>query len=220
MARRAICVSHATGAEGAVVGKEVAERLGFQYVDEEVISEAAEWADLDPTFVADAERRKPFVARLLGAIGEQSSAPRLPTGDMARVLPSDADLRLLITEAIASFVGRGSVVIVAHAASFAVGGADVLRVLVTASPKTRAERLVADRGVDSREAERVLKDEDAGRAAYLKRFYGVDQELPTHFDLVVNTDVLTVADAANVLVAAAQADAAEARARAGDIPEL
>jgi len=139
---------------------------------------------------------------------------------MARVLPSDADLRLLITEAIASFVGRGSVVIVAHAASFAVGGADVLRVLVTASPKTRAERLVADRGVDSREAERVLKDEDAGRAAYLKRFYGVDQELPTHFDLVVNTDVLTVADAANVLVAAAQADAAEARARAGDIPEL
>jgi len=220
VARRAICVSHATGAEGAVVGKEVAERLGFQYVDEEVISEAAEWADLDPTFVADAERRKPFVARLLGAIGEQSSAPRLPTGDMARVLPSDADLRLLITEAIASFVGRGSVVIVAHAASFAVGGADVLRVLVTASPKTRAERLVADRGVDSREAERVLKDEDAGRAAYLKRFYGVDQELPTHFDLVVNTDVLTVADAANVLVAAAQADAAEARARAGDIPEL
>ncbi len=203
MARRAICVSHATGAEGAVVGQEVAERLGFQYVDEEVISEAAEWADLDPAFVADAERRKPFVARLLGAIGEQSSAPRLPTGDMARVLPSDADLRLLITEAIASFVGRGSVVIVAHAASFAVGGADVLRVLVTASPKTRAERLVADRGVDSREAERVLKDEDAGRAAYLKRFYGIDQELPTHFDLVVNTDVLTVADAANAIVAAA-----------------
>jgi cytidylate kinase len=203
VARRAICISHATGAKGAVVGREVAERLGFQYVDEEVISEAAAWADLDPAFVADAERRKPFVARLLGAIGEQSSAPRLPTGDIAKALPSDTDLRLLITEAIASFVGRGSVVIVAHAASFAVGGTDVLRVLVTASPKTRAERLVADRGVDSREAERVLKDEDAGRAAYLKRFYAVDQELPTHFDLVVNTDVLTATDAAKVIVAAA-----------------
>jgi cytidylate kinase len=48
----------------------------------------------------------------------------------------------------------------------------------------------------------VVKDEDAGRAAYLKRFYGVDQELPTHFDLVVNTDVLTAADAANVIIAA------------------
>ena len=203
MARRAICISHATGAEGAVVGREVAERLGFQYVDEDVISEAAAWADLDPAFVADAERRKPFVARLLGAIGEQSSVPRLPTGDLARALPSDSDLRLLITDAIASFVGRGSVVIVAHAASFAVGGPDVLRVLVTASPRTRAERLVADRGVDSREAERVLRHEDAGRADYLKRFYAVDQELPTHFDLVVNTDLLTAANAADVIVAAA-----------------
>jgi cytidylate kinase len=60
---------------------------------------------------------------------------------------------------------------------------------------------VPERDVDGREAERVLKDEDAGRAAYLKRFYGVDQELPTHFDLVVNTDVLTAADAANAIIA-------------------
>lgn len=201
MARRAICISHATGAEGEAVGQEVAKRLGFQYVDEEVISEAAEWADLDPAFVANAERRKPFVARLLGAIGEQK-APRLQPVDMGRALPNDADLRQLIMTAIASFVRRGSVVIVAHAASFAVGSGDVLRVFVTASPKTRAERLVPERGVDAREAERLLKDEDAGRAAYLKRFYGVDQELPTHFDLVVNTDVLTAADAANVIIAA------------------
>jgi cytidylate kinase len=201
VARRAICISHATGANGEAVGREVAERLGSQYVDEEVISEAAEWADLDPAFVADAERRKPFVARLLGGIGEQA-APRLQAGNMERALPSDADLRQLITTAVASFVRRGSVVIVAHAASFAVGSGDGLRVFVTASPKTRAERLVAERGVDGREAERVLKGEDAARAAYLKRFYGVEQELPTHFDLVVNTDMLTASDAANVIIAA------------------
>jgi cytidylate kinase len=202
VARRAICISHATGAEGAIVGREVAERLGFRYVDDEVISEAAAWAGLDPAFVADAERRKSFVGRLLGGISEQASAPRLPTGDAARALPSDADLRQLITAAVASFVRQGSVVVVAHAASFAVGGGDVARVLVTASPKTRAERIGAARGIDSREAERLLKDEDAGRAAYLKRFYGVDQELPTHFDIVVNTDVLTASEAATVIVAA------------------
>lgn len=203
MARRAICISRATGAHGVVVGREVAERLGFQYVDEEVISEAAEWADLDPAFVADAERKKPFVERLLGAISEPGSAPRLPTGDTTRTLPSDAELRQMITAAVASFVQRGSVVIVAHAASFAVGGGDVLRVLVTASPKTRAERLMADQGLDSRAAERAIADSDAGRAAYLKRFYGVDQELPTHYDVVVNTDALAAADAAKMIVTAA-----------------
>jgi cytidylate kinase len=200
--RRAICISHATGAEGESVAHEVARRLGYRYVDEEVISEAAEWADLDPAFVAGAERRKPFVARLLGGIGDQT-APRLQPAGTGRSLPSDADLRQLITTAVASFVREGSVVIVAHAASFAVGGGEALRILVTASPTTRAERLAAERGIDRGEAARALKDEDAGRAVYLKRFYGVDQELPTHFDLVVNTDTLTAAQAASVIAAAA-----------------
>lgn len=202
MGHHAICISHATGAEGEAVAHEVARRLGFRYVDEEVISEAAEWADLDPEFVAGAERRKPLVARLLGGIGDQT-APRLQPAGTGRTLPSDADLRHLITTAVASFVREGSVVIVAHAASFAVAGGEALRVLVTASPTTRAERLAAERGVDRRDAERALKDEDAGRAVYLRRFYGVDQELPTHFDLVVNTDALMPADAASVIAAAA-----------------
>jgi hypothetical protein len=65
MARQAICISHATGADGEAVGRAVAERLGFRYVDDDVIAEAAEWAELDPALVADAERRRPLVARLL-----------------------------------------------------------------------------------------------------------------------------------------------------------
>jgi hypothetical protein len=56
MPRRTICISHATGAGGAVMGRAMAEQLGFRYADEEVPSEAVEWADLDPVFVADAER--------------------------------------------------------------------------------------------------------------------------------------------------------------------
>ena len=28
-----------------------------------------------------------------------------------------------------------------------------------------------------------MTEDDAGRAAYLKEFYGVDNELPTHYDL-------------------------------------
>jgi cytidylate kinase len=203
MVGRAICISHATGAGGAEVGRLVAERLGFRYVDEEVISEAAEWGELDPDFVAGAERRKPLIRRLLGGFGDPGSGPHLPTGDASRVLPSDTQLRHLITTAVGSFVRQGSVVIVAHAASFAVTDVNALRVLVTASPATRAERLADHRGVDARQAARLVKDEDAGRADYLKRFYGIEQELPTHFDLVLNTDALTIADAADLIVAAA-----------------
>ena len=94
--------------------------------------------------------------------------------------------------------------IVAHAASFALAGRDVLRVLVTGSPEARAPRgSPRSRGVDERAAARLIRDEDPGRAHYLDPGLRVDQELPTHFDLVVNTDALTVEKAVDVLVAAA-----------------
>ncbi len=33
--------------------------------------------------------------------------------------------------------------------------------------------------------------------SYLRRFYGIDRELPTDYDLVVNTDILTTEARAN-----------------------
>jgi cytidylate kinase len=47
-----------------------------------------------------------------------------------------------------------------------------------------------------------VKRDDDERADYLKRFYRVDRELPTHFDLVINTDVLTPEKAADVVLSA------------------
>lgn len=201
MARQVVCISHATGAGGADIGRAVADRLGFRYVDNEVISEAAEWAELDPALVADAERRKPFVARLLGGLG--GGGERLPSGERSRVLPGEEELRGLIQAVLRRLAQQGSVVIVAHAASFALGGDDVLRVLVTASTATRAERVAQADGTSEADGERRIRTEDEARADYLKRFYGVDRELPTHFDLVVNTDALSEAEAAEIIGAAA-----------------
>jgi len=53
-------------------------------------------------------------------------------------------------------------------------------------------------------AARLINESDAGRAAYFKEFYGVDEELPTHYDLVVNTDVLGAEQAAEIVVYAAK----------------
>jgi cytidylate kinase len=200
---QAVCISHATGADGAAVGRAVAERLGFRYVDDEVIAEAAEWAELDPALVADAERRKPLVARLLGHMTEGGPAQRMSSGEWARTAPTDADLRAVITDVLRSFADKGSVVIVSHAASFALAGGDALRVLVTASDETRTKRVSESSGTDERDASRQVKQEDGARADYLKRFYGVDRELPIHFDLVLNTDALTPAQAADIIARAA-----------------
>ena len=88
----------------------------------------------------------------------------------------------------------------AHAASHALAGRqDALRVLVTASPATRASRVAEAEGLDETRAARAIKDADTGRADYLRRFHAVEQELPTQYDLVLNTDQLSPEQAAALI---------------------
>jgi cytidylate kinase len=110
----------------------------------------------------------------------------------------------LIREAVIQTAARGKVVIVAHAASHALdAGPQTLRVFVTASPATRAKRVATAEQVDDARAARTIKDSDAGRRDYLKRFYSVDSESPTDYDVVVNTDHVSTDDAVEIVLRAA-----------------
>jgi cytidylate kinase len=187
-----VCISHLTGAHGSEVGQAVASRLGYVCVDEEIVARAAEKAGLEAADVADAERRRSFLERLREELPDLGAAP-----------PPAEHHRELIREAIHETADGGNVVIVAHAASIALAGREgILRVLVTASADTRELRL-ADGLVDE-ETEGAVRESDAARADYLERFYGVEPELPTHYDLVVNTDVLTVEQAAAAIALLAE----------------
>ena len=133
-----------------------------------------------------------------------SSGAQVSVAEQVRLIPSGDDLRALIREVINEVAEEGEVVIVAHAASMALAGKkDVLRVLVTASPETRARRVAEASKVDARQAAKVIRDEDAARNDYISRFYGVDRELPTHYDLVVNTDVIGADRAVDLILLAA-----------------
>ena len=76
---------------------------------------------------------------------------------------------------------------------------------MTASTPTREQRVAKMLGVDPKEAARTLKRSDANRADYIKRFYNVTEELPTHYDLVINTDKIGPDEAARLIVHAVQA---------------
>ena len=43
---------------------------------------------------------------------------------------------------------------------------------------------------------------DRERRDYFQRFYGINDELPTHYDPVISTDVLTPAQAGDIILAA------------------
>jgi cytidylate kinase len=205
MPRRIVAISHTTGAGGEEVGRVVAERLGVRYVDEEVVLTAAAKEGLDPRLIADAERRKGLRARLLAGLTRVGTDVGVAGSMFPPAEPERSDdFRRLILEAIADTAERGDVVIVAHAASMALAGrTDLLRVFVTASPETRARRIVESGQHNQSEAAKTVKTEDAARADYLTRFHTIDHELPTHYDLVINTDVLGLEEAAEIVIRAA-----------------
>jgi cytidylate kinase len=202
MACSVVCVSHTTGSGGDEVGKQVAERLGYLYVDEDIVAHAAAAGGLEPADIADEERRKSYARRVLETLAEGDPSMWATPAHVELVRP--ADVRALIRETVVQTAARGSVVIVAHAASYALEpGPHMLRVFVTASVGTREQRVAGTAGVERSQAARTIKDSDAGRSDYLKRFYSVDRESPTDYDLVVNTDRLSMEDAAEIVLHAA-----------------
>jgi uncharacterized protein len=205
VASKVVCISRTKGAAGEEVGRLVADRLGFLYVDDEIVAAAAAKGGISPADVADEERRKSLVARVLEGMSLGASdlgGGGIPLG-VGEMLNSD-DIRALIREAVEQTAAKGNAVIVAHAASHVVGqGPDVVRVLVTASPTTRAARIGAAEGLDDAKAAAEVKASDAARRDYLKRFCGIGEELPTHYDLVVNTDVLSAERAAGLIAESA-----------------
>ena len=202
-----VCVSHTTGSGGDEVGRRVAERLGYLYVDEEIVSRAAASGGLEHKDVADEERRKSFVHRFLETMAEGGGdawALGSPVPAALQDFVRPADVRALIRETVEQTAARGNVVIVAHAASHALEpGPHALRVFVTASPETRAQRTGASEELDEAQAARTIKESDEGRRDYLKRFYSVDRESPTDYDLVVNTDLISAERAAEIVIHAA-----------------
>jgi hypothetical protein len=205
-----VTISHTLGAGGGGIGRLVADGLSFRYIDEEIIAVAAEREGLDPTVVADAERRKTFLSRLFAALAEGPAQDAMVFGGGVAVseavtLPRTEDLRRLIVAAIHDTAERGRVVIVSHAASIPLAGrAGVLRVLITASLDTRVQRIARDGQRGPSRAAEAVADSDAARADYFQRFYQIDRELPTHYDLVVNTDGLSPEEAADIVAAAAR----------------
>ena len=216
MAAQVVCISRTAAALGEEIGSLVAEGLRFRYVDEQVIERAARLAQVDPKLVEAVEHRQPLLRGLMeklaaarDLVGPATLAVGLsafavfPEREGYRATPDD--LRLLIQAAIHEIANEGCAVIVAHAASMSLATrTDVVRVLVTASAETRARRLVAAQGISSEAAAAAIATSDRNRRDYFRRFYDIAQELPTHYDLVVNTDVLAPEQAAEVIACAAR----------------
>jgi hypothetical protein len=187
----------------------VADKLDVRYLDEEIIAQAAAKGGVSPADVADAERRRSLLSRVLSELGSGHEAQGWAVTGVAPPVGSDesapALLQSLIVDVVSEVAGQSDIVIGAHGASFVLAGRpDVLRVHIAASSETRVRRLVESAKLTSKAAEKQIRESDQSRADYLRRFFGIESELPIHYDLVVNTDTMSYEEAAELIALAAR----------------
>ena len=206
MGYRAVALSQVDGSGAESIGRDVAQQLGFGYLNEAIVAQVASERGVDRAIVSDAEQRRSFFSRLaemaLRAAPDVSSPPPLYAFD-------ETDMLLwMIGDAVRAAADRGNVVLVAHAACYACADrSDVLRVWVTAPPSTRASRVASALGLSDRDAAKSVRQSDAARASYLKRVHGVGEESNTDYDVVINTERLTTDAAVGLILGLVQARA-------------
>jgi cytidylate kinase len=85
------------------------------------------------------------------------------------------------------------------------GRPDVLHVRVVAPFELRVARLRGERNVSEDSARACLEARDRARARYLRRSHGVRLDDPALYHLTVNTGLLNLSQAVDLVVRAARA---------------
>ncbi len=192
-----ITIGRQFGAGGHTVAEMLARELHSDILDSRIIDEAAHRLQI-PKEEVEAEDEQPgsLLARILLALGSASTEPLIPPEATAWTPPNAAptfDTRkavLAITQHVIEEAARGgNVVIVGR------GGAYILRdfpgalhVFLRAAEAVRLKTIMARFNIASEEeARRRLKQTDENWTSYIKQVYGHDRNLPSHYDMVLDT---------------------------------
>jgi len=204
MNTRVLSISRQVGTAGEEVAREAAARLGFRYIDYQVIQDAAQEAGVSPETVSESEHTPSLMTRFLESLARSPGVPVTGWADPAPLTTSplftSTDYRRFVESAIRDIAESGNAVIVGHAAQVILRDRfDTVRVLVTGSPGFRARRIMAGMDVDEKTALKTVERTDNERVDYFRRFYDTGWLSPCTYDLTINTDHLNAAQCAEVI---------------------
>jgi cytidylate kinase len=191
--RPVITISRQAGTDGAELARAVAEALGFQLWDQELVQRVAERTGAPETLLRSVDER----AR--GAIEDL----------LAGILMGDASTQgeylTQLMRVIHTLAHHGSAVIVGRGAQFVLPPERALRVRVVAPFEDRLRRLASSSGISEAAAQSELEKIDRERLHFVRRHYKRDASDPSAYDLVVNVGTMSASAAVAVIVGAYRA---------------
>jgi len=180
-----ITVSRQLGSRGVEIAQAVANRFDYQYVDKEKIGMALADCGLPKIEIEKFDEKKP-------------SFWDSWTIDRNRLFHH---LQMIIY----GFAQKNNAVIVGRGGQVLLKGLPgILHVRVIAPFDVRIRRIMEEQGVKEKQALRLLRGSDEDSAGFIQSFFKVDWEDPSLYDLVINTQKLSVDSAIMMILEAIQ----------------
>jgi cytidylate kinase len=186
-----ITFSRKMGTNGSEIARQVADQLGYGFYDTEAIENAAR----EMGFLEDVKEIDERVPSLFQRLFSQR--PEVHLDRLHSIIYE------LASRGNAVFLGRGSHILLRTFKC-------ALHIRVIASLEKRIEHLVG-RGFRREVAIKAIHKSDHERGAFIKFAFGVDWDHPELYDLVLNTDNLTVKMAADTVLHVASSEEIKAR---------
>ena len=185
-----VTVSREPGSGGRIVAQKLSARLGFEVFHQEVLHEMAKRAEVSNQLLATLDER-----------GLSILEDWISSLVYDRHLWPDQYLQHLMN--VVGTIGKhGRAVVVGRGANFILPPEQRFRVRITASRKLRIENVARNFNLSQDEAKRRVIKTESNRKAFIRKYFNADIADPTNYDLVINTDALTVDNAVDVVGAA------------------
>jgi cytidylate kinase len=186
------------GAGARYIGPRVAEALGVEWMDQAFSSADIESAKYPRT--GRASEQGSGLARFLGRFAP--SATVLDDASIPLAQAQDAEMAEENTRIVKEAGARGVVMLGRNGALILGDIPTALHVQIDAPVEVRIARAAQEEGIDLAHAARRQRNEDWVRAEMSERFYYWNPMSIDRYDLVINTGMLDLDTAVEVLVAA------------------
>ena len=187
MAKFTVTISRGFGSGGRTIGRMLAERLGIEWYDRDLIKLASEESgiSIDLFNRADEHKKPGIFARYDRAFGDKLISPE--SGEFT----SDDNLFNYQAKIIKALYERESCVTIGRCADYVLRDEPgVLRVFIYASKKS-CIRTVADLyNLSDKEAERQIDRIDRARSTYYRYYTGQEWDNARNYDLCLNSEEL------------------------------
>lgn len=205
--RSVITISRQIGSRGDEVALNVCKILGFTYFNKEVLYRAAKSIGVREghitDFSEDSYKIASIVDRILGRKRLVATTHMLKDNSpIQKTLDEEICLEVIRT-VINNLAGRGKMVIVGRGGQGILKNKiNVLHVRIVAPIEFRVEQVMKEEGVSQEEALKIIQEKDKATSEYLQRFYNINWDDPTNYNIIINTEKMDLDTASRVIVAA------------------